>query len=82
LVGNSSGQVYAWGGNPYGVLGQNSGLSTSSLSLPTLVKDAIGTSVLSNIVQLAAGYININSFGLNEAGNVYSWGSNSFAELG
>ncbi len=75
LVGNSNGKVYAWGANPYGVLGQNTNVSSASLLIPTLVKDTAGTGALSGIVQPVAGYT--FSFALSEAGNVYSWGDNS-----
>ena len=47
-----TGEVYAWGENDYGQLGDG---STSSRSLPTRVKDSTGTGWLTGVRALALG---------------------------
>jgi alpha-tubulin suppressor-like RCC1 family protein len=67
------GTVWAWGGNPYGALG-NGTLNDSAT--PTQVSFPAGT----ELVDMEAGFL--HSMALDSNGNLWSWGMNSFGELG
>ena len=69
--------VYAWGNNTFGQLGNNQiGVNSSS---PVIVLGTNGTSPLTNVTALAAG----SSFGLAISnGSVVSWGANYSGNLG
>lgn len=71
LALDSSGDVWAWGDNYNGELGN---ATPNSSYTPTQVAG------LSNIIQVAAGYD--TSYALKAGGTVYAWGNNAFGELG
>lgn len=68
-----SGEVWCWGSNTNGQLGNNTVVGTSST--PVIV-NGLG----SNIVQIVAG--NRHMCALTAADSVYCWGSNSRGQLG
>lgn len=71
------GTVFAWGNNEKGQLGN--GNNTPSTT-PLQVKGVKGVGSLSNIVAVSAGYD--ASCALGADGEVYTWGDNTFGELG
>ena len=77
LALTKNGNVYAWGANSYGQLGQN---DTNSLSYAKLVLGEDGSSYLSNIVDISAGAY--GSSAIDKDGNVYVWGNGSYGEIG
>ena len=76
LALTSEGQVFAWGSNWVGKLGNN---STISSQVPVAV-DTSGVLAGRRVVSIAAG----NSYGmaLTEDGQIFSWGSNWDGALG
>ncbi len=76
---NSRGNVYCWGGNSVGQLGNN---KKTGISTPVLVSGVAGQGVLNSIVSITAGSGKGHSCALNTAGNVYCWGHNTFGQLG
>jgi alpha-tubulin suppressor-like RCC1 family protein len=73
LAATSAGQVYAWGYNAYGELGDN---STATSFLPVAVQLPAGT----DITAVAAGHD--TSYALTSTGQIYAWGYNLDGELG
>jgi alpha-tubulin suppressor-like RCC1 family protein len=71
LAVDSSGNVWAWGANSYGQIGD--GTTTQRTSPQQL-------SSLANIVAVAAG--SFFSVALRDDGTVYAWGNNADGELG
>lgn len=81
LVVTTDGRVLAWGANSGGALGQGTAdTSANNLSLPTAVKDESGNGTLTGIVAVSAG--ERNGLALTEDGEVYSWGTNAWHQLG
>jgi hypothetical protein len=76
LALTSDGKVYGWGYNNYGQLGD--GLTTDN-PVPTAV-DMTGALAGKTVTQIAAGYY--HSLALTSDGKVYSWGDNSYSQLG
>lgn len=72
-IGND-GNLYAWGHNNKGQLGNG---TTSDTSLPAMVTKPAGVTSWTNI---NAG--SNNSFAIGNDGNLYSWGYNNFGQLG
>ncbi|MDW5328856.1 hypothetical protein R6Y94_34275 [Plantactinospora sp. KLBMP9567] len=73
LALTDTGQVYAWGRNGAGQLGDGTTVSRTSpvpVSLPTGV----------TITAIAA--YNVHSLGLTTTGQVYAWGNNTYGQLG
>jgi alpha-tubulin suppressor-like RCC1 family protein len=73
LAVTNAGQVYAWGYNGYGELGQG---NTTNSAAPILVPFPAGT----DVVAVAAGHD--TSYALSSSGMVYAWGSNEYGQLG
>jgi alpha-tubulin suppressor-like RCC1 family protein len=71
---SSDGQIYSWGDNTYGQLGDNKTYTTFRL-LPALV---LGLSDM--IVGITGG--DSHSCALTVYGNVYCWGLNTYGQLG
>ena len=67
----SDGEVYAWGGNGYGQLGD--GTNTSTYTEPAKVVTPDGKSKISNIVDISAG--NMYSIITDKDGKVYTFGN-------
>ena len=74
---STAGNVYCWGYNGYGQLGDN---TTTNRPTPILVKGSGGSGTLSNIVSISAGYH--HTCAVNSSGNVYCWGYNAQGQLG
>ena len=77
LALGNNGEVWAWGCNSAGQLG-NADSTLTSQSVPVQVlRSGIA---LTNVVALAAG--SVNSFAVRKDGTVLSWGDNTIGELG
>ena len=76
LALSTEGEVYAWGSNDVGQLGNG---TTTDSSKPVQVKGEGGGGVLNGIRAISAG---LNSLALKHDGTVYAWGDNGFGELG
>lgn len=70
---SKTGEVYAWGGNANGQLGDG---TTNNNRFPTQVMTFYGTP----IKQIVAGYT--SSYALTSDGRLYAWGANSQGQLG
>ena len=77
LAVDSSGNVYAWGNNIYGALGQG---NTTNSTTPLQVVGVGGTGYLTNIKQVAGR--EYSSYAVTNGGDVYAWGSGSNNGLG
>ncbi|ETW04506.1 hypothetical protein, variant 2 [Aphanomyces invadans] len=75
LACDLNGHVYSWGSNVNGQLGLECP-NVSMVPTPTLVEDLVGT----YISAVASG--DGHSLALTSSGQVYSWGSNRFDQLG
>ena len=74
LAIGSDGNIYSWGNNTYGQLGNgtnDNNFTPSKVSLPTWAP---------KFTQISAG--NGHSLALDSDGNLYSWGVNYFGQLG
>jgi alpha-tubulin suppressor-like RCC1 family protein len=78
LAVSAEGQVFAWGDNKTGALGQNT--EDVGVAAAVLVKAPDGAANLSGITMVTAGYG--HSMALDKAGKVYSWGNNYSSQLG
>lgn len=75
----SNGTLFAWGGNDYGQLGNNtSGYNTRSSS-PVQVVGAYVSTFTGNVAIASGAY---HSLALRCDGTVWSWGRNNFGQLG
>jgi len=73
----SSGNVYCWGDNNEGSLGNN---TTTNSNTPVEVADATGESFLTGITSISVSD-NYGACAVSSTGNVYCWGDNSFGQL-
>lgn len=73
---SSDGKVYTWGENTYGQLGN--GTTTDSVYPSLVTMD--GTTPLSDIVEISAGYS--SAYARTASGTVYAWGDNASGQLG
>jgi alpha-tubulin suppressor-like RCC1 family protein len=73
LVLTNCGEVYAWGSNYWGQIGN--GCNDTQL-IPTKVKDFNNE----RVVMISCGFR--HSMALTECGHVYSWGWNNFGQVG
>ena len=73
------GTVWAWGDNSNGQLGVNDA-SVDNSSTPMQVVDGTGDQHLSSVASIAAN--DDQSFALKTDGTVWSWGRNTYGELG
>ncbi len=74
---SENGQVYIWGSNSNGQLGNG---TTAKSNVPVNITQYIGVDTSDKIVQVSAGYY--HTIALSENGQVYTWGSNAYGELG
>ena len=77
LAVGTDGTVWAWGYNVYGRLGDG---TTTTRDTPVKVVDVGGSGVLSNVVEVSAGYR--HSLALLNDGTVRAWGFNYRGRLG
>ncbi|MGI6524745.1 MAG: hypothetical protein ACOX2O_05550 [Bdellovibrionota bacterium] len=75
---DSNKNVYCWGSNEYGQLGNG---SAEDSSVPVMVKGGEqGGAFLNGVSQVAAGYY--HTCAVTTGGELYCWGSNYFGQLG
>lgn len=74
---NNNGDLYAWGQNNYGQLGDS---STTTRKTPVRVKGPEGVGFLTNIKKVIAS--NNTTYALREDGTLYAWGQNNYGQLG
>jgi len=74
---SSSGNVYCWGDNQYGQVGNN---GTTEVDTPVEALGIGGTGLLSGIVAVSEGYQ--TTCALSSAGNAFCWGFNGDGGLG
>ncbi|NWG26902.1 MAG: T9SS type A sorting domain-containing protein [Ignavibacteriaceae bacterium] len=79
IVVASDGTVYTWGQNTYGELGNGTSGSNAWKNVPVVV-DMNGVLSGKNITEVAGGQN--HSIALASDGTVYTWGNNSFGQLG
>ena len=77
LALTSSGQVYAWGNNRSGQLGNGTQSNMSSVTNAVVPGPVLG---LTDVVQVSAGYD--FALAVTSSGKVYAWGSNQYGQLG
>ncbi|MEG2120311.1 MAG: hypothetical protein RRY53_08120, partial [Pseudoflavonifractor sp.] len=73
----AEGTIYAAGGNDHGELGQN---NTQKIGTAVPVKGFKAKGNLTNVVDIAGG--DDYSMALLSNGTVYTWGDNSYGQLG
>ena len=78
LALGSDGNVYAWGNDSYGQLGN--GATGNPRTTPVIVKKPTGTPSAFTYVQVSAG--NNYSLALGSDGYAYAWGNNPYGQLG
>ena len=76
LALDSEGQIYAWGANYNGQLGNG---DTTSSNTPVKV-DTSGVLAGKTISQISAG--GVHSLALDSEGQIYAWGYNDYGQLG
>ena len=74
---DKNGNVWAWGNNRYGQLGN--GVFSASSNVPVQVMKP-GDVPLTGIISIDAGFF--HSLAVDEEGNVWVWGANDFGQLG
>ena len=77
LALGSDGNIYAWGSNSNGQLGDG---TTTQKTIPVKVKPPVGKPTAFTYVQVSAGYD--FSLALGSDGNAYAWGNNMYGGLG
>lgn len=80
LALDKNGHVYAWGANDYGGYGIGTHGTLEGLLYPVQVLGVGGVGVLENIVDIAAGAW--GNAAVDADGHVYSWGHNSYGQVG
>lgn len=81
LALDGNGNVWAWGHNAYGALGNG---GNTNRGYAAKVRNPSNTADLSNIIRIAAGGTGTGGFSLAVAadGTVYAWGYNANGQLG
>jgi alpha-tubulin suppressor-like RCC1 family protein len=80
LALDSDGNVWSWGNNPNGQLGNGDSGTGVYESIPAQVKGENGVGVLTNVTAIAAG--STYSLALDSDGSVWAWGNNTNGQLG
>jgi alpha-tubulin suppressor-like RCC1 family protein len=78
LARTSDGEVWGWGRNIYGAVGNNAS-TTADVQTPSQVVNGSGVPI-AGMVQLAAGVY--HSAALKSDGTVWTWGYNNYGQLG
>ena len=78
LALRNDGTVWAWGSNPYGQLGNST--VTNSLIPVQVFTNAAGTSALTEVVAIGAGWY--HSLAVDQFGQAWAWGYNGYGQLG
>lgn len=73
----SAGNVYCWGGNSNGELGDG---TMTSRTLPVLVRTSVGGPALSSVTQVSAG--RLHTCARRNDSRVYCWGAGTSGQLG
>ena len=76
---DSTGNVYAWGNNDYGEVGNNNMGNNSKIPI-NISSPGFGSIVGKNIVAIACG--TMHTIALDSNGNVHAWGWNANGDLG
>ena len=76
LVLTLEGEAYGWGHNGFGQIGKSKSDNNNYQLIPYFINEFDGEKVKS------ISYGNLHSLALTESGSVYSWGSNSWGQLG
>jgi len=83
-TGNGTGEVWAWGLNNIGQLGNGADLKSSTLQKSTLPVQVLtndaGHPFLANIVSIVV--IGNHNLAVDSSGQLWVWGGNAFGELG
>ena len=77
LALDRQGNVWAWGSNKSGALGDG---TTSDRKTPIKVKLGNGSGSLTNIIYISAG--SRHSMAIDRDGNIWVWGDNTEGKLG
>jgi alpha-tubulin suppressor-like RCC1 family protein len=77
LALDSTGQVHAWGWNPYGGLGNN---TSNNQSIVPINISSFGTLSGKTVVAIACG--TYHTMALDSTGQVHAWGNNGSGQLG
>ena len=73
----SSGRIFTWGGNSYGQLGDG---TTEDKFTPTDITRYFNLEAEDKIIQVSLG--DQHSSALTSSGRIFTWGSNSYGQLG
>ncbi|MGN0106776.1 MAG: RCC1-like domain-containing protein, partial [Hominilimicola sp.] len=76
---SADGDVYSWGYNYYGQLGDGTGIA-KNVPVNVVTANNYNTSKLTGIVDIYTGPT--HTLAISDEGNVYSWGDNYYGELG
>ena len=80
---DKDGNVWSWGGDYYGSLGQGNTISATAKDYPTpakVINESDETGYLTNIKDIAAADSTV--LALDKDGKVWSWGHNDYGQLG
>lgn len=88
---DTNGNIWSWGSNIKGMLGQNSATGVASASVPTVSSPVMIASTGMKFVELLKNYFpvsgagapgQVNMYALAEDGSIWSWGSNAAGNIG
>ncbi|MGN0106988.1 MAG: Ig-like domain-containing protein, partial [Hominilimicola sp.] len=80
VVLKADGTVWTWGSNEYGQLGRTDGNTIFRVEIPQEKNPVTGEIESAVVVSVAAG--KYSSYAVTQNGRAYSWGDNSFRQLG
>ena len=78
IVQNATGEIWGWGDNSNGVLGNARDEATGSTNIANPVKIELPDTVISKAVSAGANHV----LALGSDGGVYAWGNNEYGQLG
>ncbi len=77
VVQTATGEIWGWGDNAYGVLG-NASLETTGSNITHAVQIELPNALKSTAISAGADHV----LAIGSDGNVYAWGSNVYGQLG